>query len=73
MTNESAFTVDVLSCNGERPDFGGRVGSDVRGGIGRGSTLGSGEPEGGSLLAPIQGETRVRQLVGGQFGRLLSD
>jgi hypothetical protein len=29
--------------------------------------------EGGSLLAPIQGQTRVGQLVGGQLGRLLSD
>src|ERR1700689_2174969 len=55
------------SCHGdgERLDFGGRV---------EASTLVSGEPEGGSLLAPIQGQTRVGpQLVGCQFGRLRSD
>jgi len=54
------------SCHGdgERLDFGGRV---------EASTLVSGEPEGGSLLAPIQGQTRVgHQLVGGQSGGLLS-
>ena len=70
MTNESAFTVCLVMAMGS-PDFGGRVGSLVRGGSGRGSTHGSGKPEGASLLA--QRQTRVGQLVGGQLGRLLSD